>query len=253
MESQVPPKQELMPQKIGNPEDRLIVAVRDNKISKGDIGDVKNTLKQIMVKIGLRAQNWPISPEKEVLIAHVVGNFGNHTHSELLLAFDMAIAGTLDVEVNCFENFSCLYFSNIMNAYRAWAEQAYRQNQTTIEPKALPEPKEDLSDQAMEDWLKDHQERKMAVEFMPLMLYDWCIKTERFAPTPAVKKDYLVRAVEYRQSKLSEALNSQMTVENRNALSQFMAMKEKGEFTGPEIEILKSLAKKMILYDYINF
>lgn len=88
-----------------------------------------------MVKIGLRANNWPTDEEKLLLQQHIVRFYGNHTLDEIRLAFDMAITGRLDVQANCYENFSCLYFSTIMNAYRQWvAREAGMQEQKLLSP-----------------------------------------------------------------------------------------------------------------------
>jgi hypothetical protein len=87
-------------------------------------------LRLVMVKLGLRAQNWPTDEEKVVLIEHIVSNFGGHRAEEIRLAFEMAIAGKLDLpynDVKCYENFSCAYFSLIMSSYQRWASQAYQQ------------------------------------------------------------------------------------------------------------------------------
>lgn len=112
-----------------------------------------------MVKVGLRSQNWPEGEEKAVLIEHIVSNFGGHRIEEIKLAFEMAIAGKFDVEVNCYENFSCYYFSTIMNAYRKWSAQAYRQ----LEPKIIENPpqkifsQEEIDDSAREDAERQYQ------------------------------------------------------------------------------------------------
>ena len=75
-----------------------------------------------MVLVGIKANNVPNDREKSVLLQFIVNNYGGHTPSEIRLAFDLAIAGDLDVEdVKCYENFSPLYFASIMNAYRKWA------------------------------------------------------------------------------------------------------------------------------------
>lgn len=90
-----------------------------------------------MLKVGLRAQNLPTEEEKLILITHLIENYGNHTLQELNMAFDMAIAGKLDLtraDVVCYENFSCLYLSGIMNAFRAWAGQAWREMKHTDTP-----------------------------------------------------------------------------------------------------------------------
>ncbi len=101
----------------------LTLALNNPKVLNLPLEALKQTLRGIIVKIGLRAANWPNDMEKAILINHILKEYGNHTLEEIKLAFDMAIAGKLEVEVNCYENFSCLYFSNIMNAYRDWAKQ----------------------------------------------------------------------------------------------------------------------------------
>lgn len=244
--------QELMPQKSGEVEDRLAVALSDVRIAEGELEHCKGTLKQIMVKVGLRAANWPEDEEKAVLISHIIGQYGNHTHQELLLAFDMAISGQLGVEANCYENFSCLYFSGIMNAYREWSAEAHK-HITKDQFKALPAPKEDISDQAMEDWLNHTREAKTALEFMPLMLYDWVLKKELIAPTKELKWKYWEKAIAFHQSKLAKACDELMNAENRAALVEFNEMKVSNMFTVQAAKELRNLSKKMILYDYINF
>lgn len=102
-----------------------------------------------MLKIGLRAHNLPNEEESVVLVEHIYTNFGGHTAEEIKLAFEMAMAGKLELkpdEINCYENFSCLYFSRIMNAYRGWSSQAFKQLKT--EP---PPPIKIYSDQETED------------------------------------------------------------------------------------------------------
>lgn len=102
--SVVPVKQELTEQKSG-------------KIDQAPEKELKGVLKYVMVKIGLRAANWPSDEEKGVLLMHIIEHYGNNTIEDIKTAFDLAITGQTEVDANCFENFSCLYFSKIMNAY----------------------------------------------------------------------------------------------------------------------------------------
>lgn len=88
-----------------------------------------------MVKVGLRAANWPNDFEKQILVQHIFQNFGGNRLDEIRLAFDMAIIGSLDVDANCYENFSCLYFSNVMYAYREWARQEFKESMIRIDYK----------------------------------------------------------------------------------------------------------------------
>ena len=127
--NQEPHKQELQHLKNGD-ESRFEIAVNSPKVKNAPVDDLKDVLRLVMLKVGVRANNLPTDEEKAVLLSHIISEYGNHTGKEILLAFDMAITGKLDLALNdvkCYENFTCLYFSQIMNAYREWASVAYRQ------------------------------------------------------------------------------------------------------------------------------
>lgn len=204
-----------------------------------------------MVKIGLRAQNFPSKEETAILINHILKRYAGHTVTEIDLAFDLAMDEKLNLkEVSCFENFSCLYFSSVMNAYRAWAREEYKQIKTEV---PMIENKESLSDQAMADWLKEVTARVHAggyqVDYTPLALYEWMSARGEIRATTAEKRDYLVRAVDYRFGQLVENAN---TATERRDLAEFAAMRRAGEFTGTWVNHLQDLAKKMVLFDFIS-
>lgn len=83
---------------------------------------IDQLFRRCMIKIGLRAESWPEKEEIALLHSHIREHYGNHTIPEIDLAFDLAISGQLEIDkVESFENFSCLYLSKIINAYRKWA------------------------------------------------------------------------------------------------------------------------------------
>lgn len=127
-------------------------AVKSPLILRSSMEEVKQVLRLVMIKMGLRSQNWPNEEEKIVLIEHIVSNFGGNRVEEIKLAFEMAIAGKLDIEdVRCYENFSCAYFSMIMTAYRHWAEQAYRFLKLDPVPEQKIFSQQELDDSQRED------------------------------------------------------------------------------------------------------
>lgn len=208
-----------------------------------------------MVKIGLRAQNFPSEEEKGVLIDHILKNYAGHTVEEIRLAFDMAIEGKLGVDANCYENFSCLYFSKIMSAYREYSKEEYKQLEATTPVKEI-EHKEDMSDVAMEDWFKEKVDQvisgKCTVEFIPIMLYEWKDGKGEIKLTGDEKRNYLAKAVEFRYEKLLIQCTDKPNTDNKLLFQYFSEMKLAGCFTGKEIDILKGLAKRMALYDIIK-
>ena len=87
-----------------------------------------------MLFVGLRGNNLPIEEEKYVLLKFIKSNFGNQTPQEIVLAFEYAVAGKFKIDAKCYENFSCEYFSRIMNAYIDFARE-----ETKTVPKAIEE------------------------------------------------------------------------------------------------------------------
>lgn len=119
-------------------ENRLLDALYGERIASGDIEELNQALRYAMLKVGLR--NIPNEIEFAALQSHVIENYGEHTPGEIKLAFDMAISGRFDVDPVCYEVFSCLYISNILNAYRPWKSRTVEQiiRETKPETKALP-------------------------------------------------------------------------------------------------------------------
>lgn len=107
------------------------MALIEPKIINENEEVLTQALRYVMVIIGLRAQNYPDVTETKILLNFIAENYGGHTPSEIRLAFEMAITKKLDVEANCYENFSVAYFVSIMEAYRVWARE---------QVKLLPEP-----------------------------------------------------------------------------------------------------------------
>jgi hypothetical protein len=120
--------------------DKLFVsAMQSKKIKDCTIEELKQPLRRAMLKVGLRENNIPKEEEKAILFEHILTNYGGNHLDEIYLAFELAINGRLDLgpdDVNCYENFSCLYISKIMNSYRRWAAQEFRQHEKTIIPEA---------------------------------------------------------------------------------------------------------------------
>lgn len=156
-----------MKQQASSEEIRFLDARQDKlPISKVSEALLREALRYCMVKVGLRGQNFPEGAEKILLLNHVIGFYGNHTADEIRLAFDMALSAKLGLDiqdVKCYENFSCAYFSTIMNAYRVWASQVSHQKEKEekIEQKVYTEEEKEQIDKEYEEFLKTPLARKL--------------------------------------------------------------------------------------------
>lgn len=254
MENQVPAKQELPALRSGDP-GTLEIALHGLPMNHpdADYGEYSQALKYVMVKIGLRAENWPVAEEKMLLRDHMVKEYGNHTPAEVKLAFDMAIAGRLDIELKyrvCYENFSCMYVSIIMNAYRKWSAEEYKQIPQLPPPARVTEKTDKGS---MDEWWAEFCIRvktgNCTYDFVPMMLVEWMEKKGKMTIAPEAEMDYLVKAMEYRFGQLQKTYIGSQMVADRRELTEFGKMREKGVFTGEHIEYLKKLAKRIQLHE----
>lgn len=108
----------------------------------------------------MRANNFPAQEETAILFAHIMKYYSGHTVAEIRLAFEMAVSGQLDIDekdVKAYENFSTIYFSQIINSYRRWSAQEFKQNIKAIEP---PPPQRIFTEQELEDGAREDVERQ---------------------------------------------------------------------------------------------
>ncbi len=140
--AQVP--QEWRPSEIGKGTANLIIKAQSTgNIRTRPENDLKQVLRMAMLMVGLRGSNMPTDEEKYVLLAFIKSNYGNQTPEEIAIAFEMAVAGKLNTDCKCYENFSCEYFGRIMNAYIEYARQETK-NVKKPEPETIkPVPTND--------------------------------------------------------------------------------------------------------------
>lgn len=117
------PQEWLLLQNFNGTVNTIIKAQSTINIRNRSEEDLKQVLRLAMLMVGLRGQNLPSDEEKFVLLAFIKSNYGNQTPEEIAIAFEMAVAGKLNTDCKCYENFSCEYFGRIMNAYIEYARQ----------------------------------------------------------------------------------------------------------------------------------
>lgn len=129
-----------------------MLASKGNTLRLSDDNDLKQVLRYSMLLVGLRANNMPTEEEKFVLINFIKTNFANVTIAQIKMAFDFAVAGKLEVDAKCYENFSCEFFGRIMARFLEYsAEETRIISQRVVEDEPLPKPSEsELKAQAIE-------------------------------------------------------------------------------------------------------
>lgn len=241
-------------------EDVFTKSLQQRTLNKSTVDELKQVLKLVMIKVGIRANNLPNDIEKEVLIEHIITNYGNHTPMEIKLAFDMAISGKLDdldkkgniidLDINCYENFTCLYFSKIMSSYRRWARQTHNQLKKDY-PKMIAEQTK-LSDEEIADWICDWENMvDINIDLIPLMFYDFLINKGIVKISKEEKWKYLEKATTKIKVQLQEEIPICKTINAINAFTEFERMEKEG-FHGDFKTRIVNYSKRLIIYNYLT-
>ncbi len=229
-------------------------AITNPIIKNSPLDQLEAVLRLVMLKIGLRAENLPSREEKAVLIDHIITSYGNHTVEEIRLAFEMALANKLNLsekEIVCYENFSCLYFSKIMNAYRAWAIEAHK-FLSNKKPMAVIDDKKELADEEMAEWMMEWKNKEeIDIDLIPIMFYEFLDSKKIITLTNTQKWEYTSKGATYVKAKLQDEIGNCKTNDAYLAYNKFQNQETTGfnkEFAGR----IKNRAKRLIVYDYLK-
>lgn len=102
--------------------------------------EIKQALGYCMVLVGIRSENLLSEKETLIIINFLSRHFPYTTPEDIILAFEFAIAGKLDLsqsDINSYQNFTCLYVATILRAYKKYFNERMAQPKR-IEMKALP-------------------------------------------------------------------------------------------------------------------
>lgn len=208
--------QEWMPSVTGN--QTLDHAVNSKKIFESPVESLKDVLKFAMILVGIREQNIPNDGEKKVLIDFIQRHYGGHSLMEIKLAFEMAVTDKLSFDKgensNHYENFSCSYFSKIMNAYRKWAA-AEIQYLPKKEVRELAPPPVDWTN-TWEDYKERCKIQDVEKMIIILPIYDWLVEEKIINLIIEEKKEIFQQAKNIYLQELQE----NNTVQNRELISR---------------------------------
>jgi hypothetical protein len=126
------------------------------------------------------------------------------------------------------------------------------------EAKALPAVEQaiPLTDEDYAEWLQHAiagiKGGTAIVDLTPPELYDYLERRGEITVPIEENYDYLQKAVAWRAAELQKYWQEDGSTNNYRALQSFRAMREQGYFEGPEIDRLKSIAKKLLFFDYVQ-
>lgn len=229
--------------------DKVKEALSGTKIQDATDKELSERFVMIYWMIGLRPQHFPSAEQDQFLFTYLRNNFGSRTTTELVLAFDRAINGVLDIDdVKCYDQFTLEYFCRIFNAYRKWVFNLSKEIQKPEEYKSLPMA--ETTEQEMRDDINYYLKSDLNIKFIPPYLYDYLERLNIHKLSKEEKIAVFDKAKNYRKYELKEFAQS-YTKEDIANYNYFCHKMETGfDNDSQELHHLKNIAKKMAFIDY---
>ena len=168
-------QQNSLPVQVTDEVQGLRIAIKSPKLATQSYEEMKQLIRTAITIVGLKSAivNAITEIEKQMLIGFVQKQFGGNTRQEFIDAFTMAFTGKLNVDPECYQNFSIAYVSRIMTAYRKWASNLYEDNYSIMEK--ITEQKQLAPPEV--DWTETWEDLKAgSCKIIMLPIYDWAEK-----------------------------------------------------------------------------
>lgn len=228
-------------------------ALKDKMICDSTEEEVKEKLSLIYSMVGLRYQHWPVEQEKKDLHDYLRLKFGKKTLSELVLAFDLAINGELNIkqeDVKVYDQFTILYLAQIMSAYKSWLYKIWQNNKQKPAPLQIEEKKE-LTDEEKIEWINEWKRDDINFDLIPVPFYDYLIQFKLVEVSKEIKWAAIEKATQQIKSILQVDISNGGGMDAVKAMAEFETG-EKNGFTGKLKERILNRAKKLIVAEYLK-
>ena len=182
----------------------------------------------------MRVVNFPTQVEIKFLIEYIRNNYGIFNLKEISLAFEMAAAGKLDCDKH-FQNFSPVYFSSVMNAYKKVAVEARKVEMDKFPKIEYKAPR--IEDNEVIEYVMDYWETSKIkrIEFINPRAYDILWREGKLRPTPEEK----------------ERIKSEVIARMKNEAAKSGNIKDiKNEIE--DDAFLQTMCKKLAVAKYLN-
>lgn len=198
-----------------------------------------------MLMVGIRAANLPNAEELAVLLQFIYKKYELLSLGEIQLAFEKAVAGELDVEANCYENFSCEYVGRIMGSYKKWAIRQWEENQMHV---VKPEPVQivpsvDWSELG-EMYYQDYLQGRFNISVMPAEIYEAAMKYGYMSVD--AYEDWLSSAKEMLLSELYVDLSNAVNEKDRHDITEKLRKIKNDDLYFKVVEMAKKMAVELL-------
>jgi len=221
---------------------RAEIALKSKQIKNSSEDEVKEILKKIYSMVGLRAINYPQGEDKKNLHDYIFFKYGQKTLDELVLAFDLAISGELEIaagDVKVYDQFTINYLATIMAGYKKWLFNQAK-NFELNKPLQI-ENKKTMDDNEWDEWLEEIKGYRL--ELIPIAAYERLTATGKLNLTTEQKKAYYASAKNYYLATFKDDVRE---------MKRFADNLSNNCLTQEQRDGLVAFSKKLAVQDYLT-
>lgn len=253
----------LSPELYSN-EKKAIEAVSSVRFSEMDVKDIKELFVKIMILIGIPERNMPNKIEFDLLCETSKNVLKKYTKSELLLATEMVLSNELNFNFNLYDKvFSIVLLTDLMKSYYNFRQETIFKNDRLLNSKPMETTPEEIRQKNLQAGraafiriFKDFKEtlcfKKNEPGYYETMacIYDY-LSEEKIITIPNERKKVEIAKAERRYKLKLEAERLELT--NKENVSRITSqLKNWNNTLIEEKEIIKDIAKTIIIEDYIS-
>lgn len=169
----------------------IVEAKEGLQIMQATDQEVLKSLAYVATLVGIK--DLPDKVAKSVLLTSLRRNYETVTCEELVLAFELAVTGKIQANIEHFNNLDFKYISGVLNAFKFYKAQFLQYNQEDVQalPEMTEESKKEKTVEAMNYFLERYKQDKNT--FIPAMVYVRFLNDNGIGLIPSGKtwKDYL--------------------------------------------------------------
>ena len=213
------------------------------------LDEIGKTIMQVIGDLGVKTL-----PDKaaEIRIIHYITNYyKDFTLSELKKAFELAIVGELNIEIEHYNSFDIKYICKILNTYRTRRRKAMEAVNRTVPKLEAPKATQKQIEQIRQEFLEsicqcydDYCNDKPFAMYSLTLAYDTFCELGVLKISNAKKKKLFTKAEKRYRIQLSQPENK----EQRNAFQEILKNFDERDNSEP----IKRLAKELALMDFLN-
>ncbi len=223
-----------------------MLKIADKESIRQEIG---KSIAIVITDLGVKTM--PDKYAQKRIVYYLLSYYKDFSIEEIRLAFELAIVGKLEIEIEHYQSFDIKYLSKILNAYRKYRNE----KKLRIRAEQMQEPKEPTAKEIRISKIKylktlsktyeNYKNTGVLNRFIHWVAYNQLIEIQVLE----ISENYWVELIQRSEKIYKTQLKKSKKKENKEILKQFETVKYIYPF---ELSRIRNIAKKLAIQDFFE-